>query len=120
MIFARSSFKTFSFITLTLSNSVKVSPKIVTRFISISMAMTLPAFSAAAAVKTPIPGPISITKSSLVISAPSTIPSITSLFVKKFCPKLLENLNLYLFFIPRITEGLYSSIKLLSCYTVPV
>lgn len=53
------------------------------------MAITFPAFSSKNSVRFPSPGPISITKSSLVISADSTILSTTESFIKKFCPKLL-------------------------------
>ena len=63
--------------------------------VSNSTHITFPACSNSLLVKVPNPGPISITKSSSQTSAPFTISLGTESSIKKFCPKLFENLKLY-------------------------
>ena len=81
---AISTFRISSFTTVTLSYSASVSARIGSRFLSISTANTSPAASAKYCVIVPIPGPISSTTSSFVISAARMIFSITCPSIRKF------------------------------------
>ena len=81
------------FITLILSKEESVSLRTGKSDLSISTATTFFAQYASSLVKLPIPGPISSTQSSLVISDSSAIFSQTNLSVRKFCPKDLEKWN---------------------------
>ena len=106
-----STFNISSFIISILLKLDNVSFRIGIRVLSISTAMTFLAFLARQAVRVPIPGPISITISSLDILADDTILSKTSWSIKKFCPKFFLNAKLYLFIISLVLKAnvLFSS-----------
>ena len=79
-----STFSMSSLMMVTLSYSARVSSRIGRRFLSISTATTCPALSARYWVMVPIPGPISRTQSSFVMSAALIILFMTCASMRKF------------------------------------
>ena len=85
-------------------------------FLSSSTQITFLASCNKNLVSVPSPGPISITKSSLLILADFTIVSTTSPFIKKFCPRLLLAFILYFFIINFVSSKIFSIFLPLAYY----